>query len=378
MIESIKRFCFWAVLSFLVGGATTQCFVFSRYDDVGIADDGTVSFRYATDPRQTGETTTPINIKPFALVGIRVRGNTNEVLEAGGGNIVYVPGIMLPLLISKKETAEFYDALNATAVATGIGSIVTGATRFAIVSGGIDILLGGSALVVDSYKDDILKIQNGEALLDAYVLVNKAFLIYFGSRTVLQLAQALPKLSTAFSTFKNSDDFAKLKTTNPSKASQIEKEVDDVVKESDEVLFTAKPSSLIQKIQYGSNELSKMVQNFRKTSGKKTGNVAVIEYVDKSGATKYQIGESTGIYNPHAEKAAWIQLEALGVKAEQVTKIYTELEPCASRGRYCKNFITRTFPNAKTYYSFDYLNGTTESCKASVQALGEEVNLLFK
>lgn len=25
MIESIKRFCFWAVLSFLVGGATTQC-----------------------------------------------------------------------------------------------------------------------------------------------------------------------------------------------------------------------------------------------------------------------------------------------------------------------------------------------------------------
>jgi hypothetical protein len=28
-----------------------------------------------------------------------------------------------------------------------------------------------------------------------------------------QLAQALPKLSSAFTTFKNSDDFAKLKTT---------------------------------------------------------------------------------------------------------------------------------------------------------------------
>ncbi|MFN5073569.1 MAG: nucleic acid/nucleotide deaminase domain-containing protein, partial [Cyclobacteriaceae bacterium] len=353
-------------------------FVFGRFDDVSISNNGTVSFNYATDPRQTGETTTPINIKPFALVGIRVRGNTNDVLEAGNGSMVYVPGIMLPLLISKKETAEFFDALNATAVVTGVGAIVTGATRFAIVTGGIDILLGGSALVVDSYKDDILKMQNGEAFLDAYVLVNKAFLIYFGSRTILQLTQALPKLSSAFTTFKNSDDFAKLKTTNPSKASQIEKEIDDLIKESDEVLVSARASTLLQKIQYGSEELSKMVQNFRKTTGKKTGNVAVIEYVDNSGIPKYQIGESTGIYNPHAEKAAWLKLESLGVKPEQITRIYTELEPCASRGRYCKNFITRTFPNAKTSYSFDYLNGTTESCKASVKTLGEQVNLLFE
>lgn len=353
-------------------------FVFSRFDDVEIAKDGTVSFKFATDPRQHDETTTPITLKPFTLVGIKVRGGSNDVLETSRGSMVYVPAIMMPLLIKKRDNADFMEALNATAVATGVGSIITGTSRIVIVSGGIDLLLGGSALVVDNCKDDILKMQHGEEFLNTYVLINKAFLIYFGSRAIISLTTALPKLVSTFSVLRNSDDFAKLKITNPSKAAQIEREVDDLVQESREVIASAKTTELLTKIKYGADELSKMVQNFRKTSGKKNGNVAVIEYMDDAGKPKYEFGESTGIYNPHAEKAAWLKLEAKGVKPEQVTRIYTELEPCASRGRYCKNFINRTFPKANTYYSFDYLNGTTESCKASVKALGEEVNLLFK
>lgn len=227
--EKAKQNCFTWFEGGLLKGMFSDDFVFNRFDDVEISENGTVTFRFANDPGQTGETTVPISIKPFALVGIRIRGNSNEVLEAGNGNMVYVPGIMLPLLFNKKEAAKFFDALNATAVLSGVGSIVTGATRFAIVSGGIDVLLGGSALVVDSYKDDILKMQGGEAFLEAYVMVNKAFLVYFGTKTILQLGQALPKLVTAATAFKNSDDFAKLKATNPSKAAAIEREVDDVV-----------------------------------------------------------------------------------------------------------------------------------------------------
>jgi TANFOR domain-containing protein len=211
-------------------------FVFNRFDNVSIADNGIVSFNYATDPKQHEETTTLINIKPFALVGIRVKGNPNEVLEAGDGDVVYVPGIILPLLISKKGTADLFDALNATAVVTGAGSILTGSSSFVIASGGIDVLLGGSALVVDNYKDDILKMSHGKEFLDAYVLVNDAFLIYFSSSAVLQLTQALPKLSNAFSNFKNADDFIKLKATNPSKAAQIENEVEGVITKGDEIL----------------------------------------------------------------------------------------------------------------------------------------------
>jgi hypothetical protein len=106
---------------------------------------------------------------------------------ASSGSIVYVPGIMLPLLISKKGTSDFFEALNSAAVLMGAGIINSGCSRLVIAAGGLDVLLEGSPLVVDSYRDDILKMQHGETFRDAYVLFNKAFSLYFGSRTILQL-----------------------------------------------------------------------------------------------------------------------------------------------------------------------------------------------
>src|SRR5690606_17699999 len=108
-------------------------------------------------------------------------------------------------------------------------------SRFLIAVGGIDVLLGSSALVVDSYKDDILKMSHGQEFLDAYILVNKAFLIYFSARSIIQVTQALPKLQSSFSTFKHSDDFVKLKVTNSSKAAQIENEVEQILKKGEDL-----------------------------------------------------------------------------------------------------------------------------------------------
>jgi TANFOR domain-containing protein len=209
--------------------------VFNRFDNVAIADNGIVSFRYATDPAQHDKTTTPIAIEPFRLVGLRILGGSNEVADAQQGSTVYIPAIMLPVLISKRGTADFFEALNATMVASGVGSIVTGATRFVIVSGGIDVLLGSSALVVDNYKEEISRMKHGENFLDAYILVNKAMILYFGSKTILQLTGALPKLKNAFVDLKNSDDFVKLKATNPTKANKIAEEVEKVLKKGEDV-----------------------------------------------------------------------------------------------------------------------------------------------
>ncbi|VEJ19313.1 Uncharacterised protein [Capnocytophaga canimorsus] len=67
-------------------------------------------------------------------------------------------------------------------------------------------------------------------------------------------------------------------------------------------------------------------------------------------------GESKGIFKPHAEKAVWNSLQEIGILPEQITKIYSELKPCMSPGRYCSNFINKTFPNAEVSYTFEYLN----------------------
>ncbi|CEN49478.1 nucleic acid/nucleotide deaminase domain-containing protein [Capnocytophaga canimorsus] len=88
-------------------------------------------------------------------------------------------------------------------------------------------------------------------------------------------------------------------------------------------------------------------------------------------------GESKGIFKPHAEKAVWNSLQEIGILPEQITKIYSELKPCMSPGRYCSNFINKTFPNAEVSYTFEYLNGTTDMCKESIKALNEYVKNLF-
>ncbi|WP_404811607.1 DUF6707 family protein [Capnocytophaga canimorsus] len=67
-------------------------------------------------------------------------------------------------------------------------------------------------------------------------------------------------------------------------------------------------------------------------------------------------GESKGVFKPHAEKAVWNSLQEIGILPEQITKIYSELKPCMSPGRYCSNFINKTFPNAEVSYTFEYLN----------------------
>jgi TANFOR domain-containing protein len=255
--------------------------VFNRFDNVAIANNGIVSFRYATDPTQHNETTTPIAIEPFRLVGLKVLGGSNEVADAAQGSTVYIPAIMLPVLISKRGTADFFEALNATMVASGVGGIVTGATRFVIVSGGIDVLLGSSALVVDNYKDEISRMKHGEDFLDAYILVNKAVLFYFGGKAILQLAASLPKLRIAFTELKNSEDFAKLKVTNPSKANQLEKEVDNVLKKSEELAKGA--DDVIGSIRRVEDELRQVVSREHIYKIDSKGNVTgpVIGEIDK-------------------------------------------------------------------------------------------------
>ncbi|MFJ1473709.1 nucleic acid/nucleotide deaminase domain-containing protein [Capnocytophaga cynodegmi] len=131
------------------------------------------------------------------------------------------------------------------------------------------------------------------------------------------------------------------------------------------------------KTDIGENDLSKAVIKYRIDNKINRGNVAVFEYIDNFGNIKLMFGESKGIFKPHAEKAVWNSLQEIGILPEQITKIYSELKPCMSPGRYCSNFINKTFPNAEVSYTFEYLNGTTDMCKESIKALNEYVKNLF-
>lgn len=70
----------------------------------------------------------------------------------------------------------------------------------------------------------------------------------------------------------------------------------------------------------------------------------------------------------HAERLVWGDLERVGVRPTQVTRIYSELQPCSVPGGYCSAWMDRTFPGAQVTWSFDY-GADAASRAAGVAAL---------
>jgi hypothetical protein len=109
------------------------------------------------------------------------------------------------------------------------------------------------------------------------------------------------------------------------------------------------------KVEYGSTDLSRLVVEYRKRNNISPGrNVAVFEYIEK-GQTKTILKVSG---SGHSERQIDKDLANLGVKPSDVTRIYSELEPCSVPGGYCRQLIESKYPHADTTYSFDY-NGKT-------------------
>jgi len=56
----------------------------------------------------------------------------------------------------------------------------------------------------------------------------------------------------------------------------------------------------------------------------------------------------------HVERRLWESLRSREVEPEQVVRIHTDLEPCMLPGNYCADWLSSTFPDAGSTYSFDY------------------------
>ncbi|KOV22873.1 hypothetical protein ADK60_24355 [Streptomyces sp. XY431] len=94
---------------------------------------------------------------------------------------------------------------------------------------------------------------------------------------------------------------------------------------------------------------------------------AAFEVVDEHGAKRI-VSEVGGPGLLHPEEALWHRLRAEGVEAEQVVRVYCELEPCMMPGHYCARWLAREFPQAEFTHSFDY-GDTAESRESGIKAL---------
>jgi len=134
-------------------------------------------------------------------------------------------------------------------------------------------------------------------------------------------------------------------------------------------------SIIIKKVLYGATDLGQKAIKYRLVNNIRSGrNVAVFEYV-VDGVKKSVAGVSKG---QHAERRIWGQLEKIGVKPEQVKRIYTELEPCTIPGGKCKEWINKMFKEIKEVtYSFEY-GAEQVSRRTGVKDLKKAVRDIFK
>jgi hypothetical protein len=102
-------------------------------------------------------------------------------------------------------------------------------------------------------------------------------------------------------------------------------------------------------------------------------NVAVFEV--EIGEQRFRIARASKKNATHAERMVAEELTRLKIEPDQVTRIYSELQPCTLPRRRCQAYIARNFPNAYVTWSFEY-GPTRESRERGKRALRRAVRNL--
>ncbi|MCA6365216.1 MAG: hypothetical protein IM638_19445 [Bacteroidetes bacterium] len=117
------------------------------------------------------------------------------------------------------------------------------------------------------------------------------------------------------------------------------------------------------KVVLGTDNLSQFAISFRRTLSvpNHRGNVAVFEYWDNNGILVKKAFTTDLQSNLHAEELALIFFNNQNISLNNISRIYSELEPCALEGHSCKSTLILNCPNAQIKYSYDYPGGNNAS-----------------
>jgi len=145
------------------------------------------------------------------------------------------------------------------------------------------------------------------------------------------------------------------------------------------------PLKLQKQVEYGSTDLSRLVIQERLSlgpsqvgppkaiKGQSRANFAIFEY-DDGGTLKHVVRKSEIFGGGHSEQIIHKELQRLGVKPEQVTRIYSERAPCSTKG--CSALIQNNYINAEVTFSFEF-GADKASMDAGNAAHATAVDALF-
>jgi hypothetical protein len=169
-----------------------------------------------------------------------------------------------------------------------------------------------------------------------------------------KVKEGVASFQTFYLEIKKARTLARLGEMNPQELGKLKEAWEEgAVRATTELSGAVKAAYKLVKIRYGSSDLSKVAIEFRKANRIFSArNVAVFEYIENGISKKLVMASERGV--GHAERLIATKLEQMGIRPSQVTRIFSELEPCSVPGGYCKKFIQNTFPQANVSYCFEY------------------------
>ncbi len=202
------------------------------YEDFAVAQNGQVTFTIEQIGLAWSLGKYPVSLKPLDLVRVDFK-TSSEALNTSEGNSIYIPAISLSILANEQWKQEMGDAINVGFIigTAGSGALAQGG-RTALIAAG-EIMLTGSAMVIDSYRDDIKKMEGGQTFLTAFDVFNTVLLAYQATKVVASLPGSIDELKDAYNSFKSKSTLsteaaAKVESQIAEQITKAEKAVDDV------------------------------------------------------------------------------------------------------------------------------------------------------
>jgi hypothetical protein len=139
--------------------------------------------------------------------------------------------------------------------------------------------------------------------------------------------------------------------------------------EEEEKIYAEEMRTRRGHIALGGTDLSERALRRRQGAGEPVGdgqNVAVIEYRDRTGELRYI--ERVSQPGRHAEELIVADLQRLGIPPANVTRIYSDRQPCLDR---CQPLLRR-YVNARTTWAVDWPNDAEGRTRAN-NALNRQI-----
>jgi len=158
------------------------------------------------------------------IVGLEFQ--TDDELGAEG-KTAYMPAYNLLFMDSEQFKRDLGRALDVALLAAGGVGLVAKGARLAKALAALDLLVGTTALVIDSYRAEIASTPAGKEFLRVWDITQTLIGVYGITRVVLKLPSAFRNLKETY------QKFSRTKSIDPAHEKEISESVDALIEQAD-------------------------------------------------------------------------------------------------------------------------------------------------